>query len=115
MAGKARKTERRHRSRHETARLLPVRIVLHESGHGIDARVEDVSTEGLGIGTARELSEGTVLRFETLAGNYLFNVAWCRQEGMGPRKFKCGLKLAEGGIADLTSLFSSLIEMRDAV
>ncbi len=104
--------ERRTKIRHDVQMVMPVRIVDATSGAAVTCRIEDVSSEGLGVITQASLAPGTRLIFETLDHSYEFEVAWCR--GSGPRQFKVGLRLAEGG-KDLDRLFSRLIAQRGAV
>lgn len=102
---------RRNKTRHGIHMVMPVRIVTEATGDAVDCKIDDVSSEGLGIVAQSRLEPGTRLVFETLERSFTFEVAWCRSDGF--RCFKCGLRLAEAG-KDLDRLFSRLIAARVA-
>jgi hypothetical protein len=98
--------DRRDHGRHQITSLMPIKMMLADTGEPFPCRIDDVSSDGLGILSRRPLLQGQRVVFETLGARYTFEAAWCREAER--REWRCGLRLCDEGV-DLQVLFSGLI------
>ena len=103
------KDERRDSGRHQIHSLMPIKMHVADTQELFPCRIDDVSSEGLGILAKRRLDPGTAVVFETLGRSYRFIVAWCRDAER--REYRCGLTLIEEGV-NLETLFSGFLGTR---
>ena len=112
MAIKLARAQRDRRDHHRRSLhvTIPVQLSAAENGATVSCRIDDFSSEGLGVWTGRPLQVGEEVVFATLKGQFRLVVAWCQPDRRG---FRCGLRLADPTV-DLQTLFDCLASV-DAV